>query len=144
MGIISIEEKIAGRYFSLFENALFYSIANQATQTFISKKPDSALSLLLTLLIIVVLDLTLLEYMQNKIQSVAEKNVPLKAVLDYGIFVFGICSQVFVQLLSTLAARYALQIFEETESLEWTIAISLLTVTIMWVGKTVTGNINPQ
>ena len=141
LGIIAIEGKIAERYLTLFQNALFYSIANQATQTFISKKPDSALTLLLTLLTVVLLDLTLLEYMQKKIQTVSA-NVPLEAVLDYGIFIFGICSQVFVQLLSTLAAQYALKIFEETQSLEWTIAISLLTATIMWVGKTVAENVS--
>ena len=141
LGIIAIEGKIAERYLTLFQNALFYSIANQATQTFISKKPDSALTLLLTLLTVVLLDLTLLEYMQKKIQTVSA-NAPLEAVLDYGIFIFGICSQVFVQLLSTLAARYALKIFEETQSLEWTIAISLLTATIMWVGKTVAENVS--
>ena len=81
--------------------------------------------------------------MNNKIKATPPKNVPLIAVLDYGIFIFGICSQVFVQLLSTLAAQYALQIFEETQSLEWTIAISLLTITILWVGKIVTGNMTP-
>ena len=64
--LFEVEAKIANKYFSLFENALFYSIANQATETFISKKPDSALTLLLTLLTIVVLDLTLLEYLQKK------------------------------------------------------------------------------
>ena len=139
LGIIAVEEKIATRYLTLFENALFYSIANQATETFISKKPDSALTLLLTLLTVVLLDLTLLEYLQNKMLTV-ESNGPFQTFLDYAIFIFGICSQIFVQLLSTLAARYALGIFAETQSLEWTIAVSSLTVTILWVGKTVTNS----
>ena len=137
LGIIDVEAKIADKYFSLFENALFYSIANQATETFISKKPDSALTLLLTLLSIVILDLTLLEYLQKKYLAVS-RNGPFRIFLSYAIFIFGICSQIFVQLLSTLAARYALGIFAETQSLEWTIAVSMLTVTILWVGKTVT------
>lgn len=140
LGIIEVEAKIANKYFSLFENALFYSIANQATETFISKKPDSALTLLLTLLTIVILDLTLLEYLHKKYANLPiSRNGPLRIFLDYAIFIFGICSQIFVQLLSTLAAKYALGIFAETQSLEWTIAVSILTVTILWVGKTITG-----
>lgn len=123
-------------YTPIFQTALFYSIAHQATNTFIVNRPDSAISLMICVAIylftILIAETALRRY--SNIFKKTQKARSLQSFLqEFCLYLLGLSARLLTQLESTLAARFAFDIFDEASNLSWAIAVGFVTVTLIFL-----------
>ena len=121
----------------IFQNALFYSIANQASNVFVEKRPDSKVTLMLCiaiyLAIILVISISLSRF---KASLVLGSHRPLITfILSFAIYISGLVATLLTQLESTLAARFAFSIFDEASSVSWAVAIGFVASTLLFLAR---------
>jgi len=120
----------------IFQTALFYSIANQATNTFISNKPDSAISLMLCVAVYLFVILVAEVKLQSRLQQRGTSTTSLASFLgDFTLYVLNLVARLLTQLESTLAARFAFNIFDEAANVSWSIAVGFVTVTLLFLSR---------
>lgn len=135
----NVMKQLSNTYVPIFQTALFYSIANQATNTFISNKPDSVISLMLCIAIYLFVILVA--------EAALNRNFPTNAGNDLTLFVaqftqyiLNLLARLLTQLESTLAARFAFNIFDEASNVSWAIAVGFVTATILFLARLVATN----
>ena len=134
-------------YVPIFQTALFYSIANQATTVFISNKPDSAIALMICiaiyLFVILVAEVNLQSYASNTPAETKQKGEGERLrqfATQFALYMLGLLARLLTQLESTLAARFAFDIFDEASNLSWAIAVGFVTATLLFLARLVADN----
>ena len=121
----------------IFQNALFYSIANQATTVFVAKRPDSTVTLMLCIAIYLAIVLTISVTLQQfKARLLSAPYQPLIVfIVTFMTYITGLVATLLTQLESTLAARFAFSIFDEAASVSWAVAIGFVASTLLFLAR---------
>ena len=132
-----LKQSIQNTYMPIFQNALFYSIANQASSVFIEKRPDSKVTLMLCIAIylaaILVISITLSRF---KATVTLGTHKPLITfILSFAIYITGLVATLLTQLESTLVARFAFSIFDEAANVSWAVAIGFVSSTLLFLAR---------
>ena len=134
----SLTGKFTQTYVPIFQTALFYSIANQLTNTFISNKPDSAIALMICIAIYLFIILVAEVWLQMYSEKTNNKDI-LSFGRTFTLYMLGLMARLLTQLESTLAARFAFDIFDEASNVSWAIAVGFVTATLFFLARLVAG-----
>jgi len=132
-----LKTEVGRTYMPIFQNALFYSIATQATSVFVAKRPDSTVTLMLCIAIYLAIVLTLSVTLQQfKLQLTSTNTQPLVIfMVTFMTYITGLVATLLTQLESTLAARFAFSIFDEAANVSWAVAIGFVASTLLFLAR---------
>ena len=73
--------------------------------------------------------------LQSRLQQGTSTTSLASFLGDFTLYVLSLVARLLTQLESTLAARFAFNIFDEAANVSWSIAVGFVTVTLLFLSR---------
>jgi hypothetical protein len=121
---------------AVFEQALLYSIASQASRRFVEETTNSVVALLIVLMLTTVACLYIgnrLETVSTNVSDTASGANLIRTLTALLAFVLGVVTNTIVQLQSTLCAHFAMKILDSALGTHWILTTSVVSLALIWI-----------